>query len=179
MFCKKDIYKNFAKFTGKHLCQILLFNNVAGLRTATLLKRRLWHRCFSVNFEKFLRTLFYRIPPVDASINSPPQTFSKKKTMKFFFHGCLWLLLKTQTSELLPDLIMCLFPIVDNLYSKKCWKITSAMPWIITRDDTKRKSFLSKDINQLCRFSQKMCYGWTFNINQKADCVTCNIVTES
>ena len=24
----------------------------------TLLKKRLWHRCFSVNFEKFLRTLF-------------------------------------------------------------------------------------------------------------------------
>ena len=29
---------------------------VAGLRTATLLKMRLWHRCFPVNFAKFLRT---------------------------------------------------------------------------------------------------------------------------
>ena len=27
-------------------------------RSATLLKKRLWHRCFSVNFAKFLRTLF-------------------------------------------------------------------------------------------------------------------------
>ena len=26
---------------------------------ATLLKKRLWHRCFSVNFEKFLRTPFF------------------------------------------------------------------------------------------------------------------------
>ena len=26
--------------------------------TATLLKKRLWHRCFPVNFAKFLRTLF-------------------------------------------------------------------------------------------------------------------------
>ena len=26
---------------------------------ATLLKRRLWHRCFSVNFTKFLRTHFF------------------------------------------------------------------------------------------------------------------------
>ena len=27
--------------------------------TATLLKRRLWHRCFPVNFAKFLRTPFF------------------------------------------------------------------------------------------------------------------------
>ena len=35
----------------------LLFNNVAGLRPATLLKKRLWQRCFPVNFPKFLRML--------------------------------------------------------------------------------------------------------------------------
>ena len=29
-----------------------------GLRPATLLKKRLWHRCFPVNFAKFLRTPF-------------------------------------------------------------------------------------------------------------------------
>ena len=29
-----------------------------GVRTATLLKRTLWHRCFHVNFAKFLRTPF-------------------------------------------------------------------------------------------------------------------------
>ena len=29
-----------------------------GLRPATLLKKRLWHRCFTVNFAKFLRTPF-------------------------------------------------------------------------------------------------------------------------
>ena len=34
------------KFTGKHLCQSLFFNKVAGLRPATLLKKRLGHRCF-------------------------------------------------------------------------------------------------------------------------------------
>ena len=31
---------------------------VAGLRPATLLKKRLWYRCFSVNFAKFLGTSF-------------------------------------------------------------------------------------------------------------------------
>ena len=53
VFCKKGVLKKFAKFTGKHLCQSLLFNN-----PATLLKKRLLHRCFPVNFTKFLRTPF-------------------------------------------------------------------------------------------------------------------------
>ena len=34
----------------------LFFNKVSGLRPATLLKKRLWHRCFPVNFALFLRT---------------------------------------------------------------------------------------------------------------------------
>ena len=54
----KGVLRNFAKFTGKHLCQSLFFNKVAGLRPGTLLKKGLWHRCFPVNFAKFLRTLF-------------------------------------------------------------------------------------------------------------------------
>ena len=58
MFCKKDVLRNFAKFTGKHLCQSLFLNKVAGLRAATLLKKRLWHRHFPVNFAKFLKTPF-------------------------------------------------------------------------------------------------------------------------
>ena len=38
----------------------LFFNKVAGLKPATLLKKRLWHRCFLMNFEKFLRKLFLK-----------------------------------------------------------------------------------------------------------------------
>ena len=60
VFCKKGVLRNFAKFTGKHLCQSFFFNKVAGLRPATLLKKRLWHRCFPVNLVEFLRTLFLR-----------------------------------------------------------------------------------------------------------------------
>ena len=33
------------------------FDKVAGHRSAILLNKRLWHRCFNVNFVKFLRTL--------------------------------------------------------------------------------------------------------------------------
>ena len=40
---------NCTKFTGKHLCQSLLFNKLAGLRTATLLKKKPWH-VFSCEF---------------------------------------------------------------------------------------------------------------------------------
>ena len=46
VFCKKGVLRNFAKFRGKHMCH------------AILLKKRFWHRCFSVNFAKFLRTPF-------------------------------------------------------------------------------------------------------------------------
>ena len=58
VFCKKGVLKNFTEFTGKHLCQSPFFSKVAGLRPATLSKKRLWHRCFPVNFAKFLRNLF-------------------------------------------------------------------------------------------------------------------------
>ena len=59
VFYRKGVLRNFAKLIGKHLCQSLFFNKVAGLRPATLLKKRLWHRCFPMNFAKFLRTPFF------------------------------------------------------------------------------------------------------------------------
>ena len=49
-------YKNITKFTGKHPCRSLLFNEVAGLWPATLLKNRLRHRYFSMIFTKYSRT---------------------------------------------------------------------------------------------------------------------------
>ena len=58
-FIKKSVLQNFSKFTEKHLCQSLFFNKVAGLRPVTLLKNGPWHRCFPVNFAKFLRTPFF------------------------------------------------------------------------------------------------------------------------
>ena len=52
MFFKIAVLNIFVKFTGKHLSQRLVFNNIAGL------KQRLLHRCFPVNFAKILRTTF-------------------------------------------------------------------------------------------------------------------------
>ena len=59
VLCEKVFLEIYAKFTGKHLCQSPLFNKVAGLSPATLLKKRPWHRRFPCNFAKFLSTPFY------------------------------------------------------------------------------------------------------------------------
>ena len=48
VFCIKGVLRDLTKFTGKHLCQSLFFIKAAGLE----------HRCFPVNFVKFLRTSF-------------------------------------------------------------------------------------------------------------------------
>ena len=60
---RKRVLRNFTKFTAKHLCQSLFLNKVAGL--SLLLNKvtgtspaTFWHRCFPVNFVKFLRTPF-------------------------------------------------------------------------------------------------------------------------
>ena len=44
---KKDVLRNFAKFTGKHMCQRHIFNKVAVLTPATLLKKTeaVAHKC--------------------------------------------------------------------------------------------------------------------------------------
>ena len=54
VFYKKGVLKNLGKFTGKHLRQIPFFNKLKNE-----LKKRLWHRCFPMNFtKKFYRTFF-------------------------------------------------------------------------------------------------------------------------
>ena len=55
---RKCVLKNFAKSIGKYLCQSLFFNNVAGLRPATLSKKKTLAQVFSCKFCKFLRTHF-------------------------------------------------------------------------------------------------------------------------
>ena len=61
---KKGVLKYFAKFTGKHLFQSFFFTEVAGLKPATLLKKRLSQRCFPMSFEKILRTTLFKMARV-------------------------------------------------------------------------------------------------------------------
>ena len=58
VFCEKGVLGNFAKFTGKHLCQSLFLMKLQAA-PATLLKKRPCYRCFPVSFAKFLRTAFF------------------------------------------------------------------------------------------------------------------------
>ena len=58
VFCRKDILRNFAKFTRKHFLPEFLFLIELQAPPALFLKKGLWHSCFSVNFAKFLRTPF-------------------------------------------------------------------------------------------------------------------------
>ena len=55
VFCKKDVFKNFATFTGKHLCWSL-FNKVAGPRSLAeeyLFSQNTSGGCFWTNSPKF------------------------------------------------------------------------------------------------------------------------------
>ena len=54
VFCRKGVLRNLAKFTGKHPCQSLTSQILCNF----IKKKRLWQRCFPVNFAKFLRTSF-------------------------------------------------------------------------------------------------------------------------
>ena len=56
---KKDVLKNFAKFAGKHMCQGLFFDKVAGLRPATLLKKETLGQVFSCEFCDTPKSIFF------------------------------------------------------------------------------------------------------------------------
>ena len=57
VFCKKGVVRNFSN-SQENTCARVFFNKVAGLKPANLLKKRLRHRYFSVNFAKFLEAPF-------------------------------------------------------------------------------------------------------------------------
>ena len=50
VFCKKRSSQKFFKNSQENTCA-----RVSSLKPKILLKRRLWHRCFPVNFAKFLK----------------------------------------------------------------------------------------------------------------------------
>ena len=91
VFYTKRVIRNFAKLSGKHLSQSHFFNKVARLRPTTLLKKRLWRRCFSVKFEKFLRTPFCYRTPLVASLEWCFHILNKEsiKLSQFFDSSCI------------------------------------------------------------------------------------------
>ena len=60
---KKDVLKNFANFTGEHLCCILFLIKLQAFRLATLLKRDSNTSVFLWNFQNtYLRNTYERQP---------------------------------------------------------------------------------------------------------------------
>ena len=56
---RKGVLRNFAKFTGKQMCQGLFFNKVAGLRLQACNFMKKEALAIPVNFAKFPRTPFF------------------------------------------------------------------------------------------------------------------------
>ena len=62
LFYRKGVLKNFAKFTGKHLCQSLWF-------LVGFIKRESPTKVLSCEFYEISKNIFsYRTPPVAASV---------------------------------------------------------------------------------------------------------------
>ena len=65
VFCKKDVLRNYKKFTGKNLRQSLFFNKVANLRPY---ERKTHAQVFSCEFCEISKNTFsHRTSPVAAS----------------------------------------------------------------------------------------------------------------
>ena len=54
----KKVFLEISQNSQENTCARVSFLIKLQAASATLLKKRLWHRCFPVNFAKFLRTLF-------------------------------------------------------------------------------------------------------------------------
>ena len=67
---KKELLE-ISQNSWKKTCIGLFINKVRGLGPATLLRKRLWHRSFFVNFTKFLTTSF-------------PQNTSRRLLLSFY-----------------------------------------------------------------------------------------------
>ena len=91
-FYKKGVLRNFAKFTGKHLCQSLFFNKVADLEACDFIKKETLAQ-FSCEFYEILKnTIFYKTTRMAASAvtknsvwsfrSSRPEVFCTKGVLK-------------------------------------------------------------------------------------------------
>ena len=74
VFCEKDVLRNFGKFTGKHLCQDLYFNLVAGL-ACNFIKIETLAQVFSCEFSANVwkvsleYTITWKIKSLTSSLN--------------------------------------------------------------------------------------------------------------
>ena len=105
----KGVLRNFAKFTGKHLCQSFFFNKV---EACNFVKKETWHSCFPVHFAKFLRTPSLQSTSgrllLNVAMNNPNMTFFA--TLK----QC-WCKIVIP-----PSIGHCEFDVADMTLSRRC-----------------------------------------------------------
>ena len=96
-FPEKKCFRNFAKFTGKHLCLSLFFNKVSGLRPPTALKKRPWHSSFFCEFceiskktfsTEHLRTIAFSLSFCCFHENISPKWRALREAAEEVIHSC-------------------------------------------------------------------------------------------
>ena len=101
MLCKKGVFRNFAKFTGKLLCQSLFFNKAAlkvvtDSLVSTKINQLKMYQCFLADLSCYCESDLYlqaknsisrcEKPTFDTSQlqKQPPEVFYKKGVLKYF-----------------------------------------------------------------------------------------------
>ena len=131
---KKGVLRNFAKCTGKHLCQRLFFNKVTGLSPlltglSNFIKKEALAQVFSCEFcEIFKNTYFYRTPLVAASDH---------------FHKTDNYLFKSKGTALEILIILDFKFATCNLFENKRWFVK--IFWTNTEILTKHKRSIGKN----------------------------------
>ena len=113
VFCKKGVLKNFAKFKGKHLCQSLFFDKVAGA-ACNFIKKETLAQMFSCEFCKISKnTFFYRTPSIATSEASYFYLSFLPYLHQTRFYGFAdFFLLLLFFSKLVEELLNCLFSLI-------------------------------------------------------------------
>ena len=86
---RKGVLRNFAKFTGKHLCQSLFFNKVA------VIKKEVLAQVFSCDFCEISKNTFFteHLRATASAFKMQFSSFCKSKYPKFFPAGSFFLVL--------------------------------------------------------------------------------------
>ena len=118
VFCKKGVLKNFAKFAGKHLCQSLFFNEVAGLRP--FIEHRCWLLLILHNWELEVKWI------------SLIEIMGRRTSIDHL-HGIIWAIFFPLQRYQIFILLMCIMYVkgnkpVENLGCRNVW-ITVNSPW--------------------------------------------------
>ena len=120
VFCRKDVLRNFANFSGKHLYQSLFFNKVPGL--SLFFKKETLAQVFFREFcDIFKSTCFNRTPLLAASV-CPVKLYPKRYSFK---------LQVIKFANLIQSLMQFIFSFIvrQEAYSYSAFKYNIQVPF--------------------------------------------------